>query len=410
MSRSRRNYGETAAEKSNELLYHMFLAVMSVSLLIALALGLKEALVVLTAIPVTLALTLFAFWAYGYTLNRITLFALIFSIGILVDDAIVVVENIVRHARMRAEGGSGLVAIAVRAVDEVGNPTILATLTVVAAILPMAFVGGLMGPYMRPIPVGASAAMLFSLAAAFMVTPWAAARLLRAESAHGHAPEGAATRLYRRAMAGLIGNGRMRLAFLAGVSFLLLASAALVPLKLVTVKMLPFDNKSEFQVMVDMPEGTPLEHTARVTSELAHEVLKDVSVVNVQSYVGLSSPYNFNGLVRHYFLRRGPHLADLQVNLALERRAQRAEPRHRQARAGSARADRPTVQRHDPGLGSAPGATGAADARRGGLRSGSVASPGARRPGEIRARADARRRRCRLVRRGAAGEDVTRRR
>jgi multidrug efflux pump subunit AcrB len=310
-----RNYGETAAEKSNELLYHMFLAVVSVSVLIALALGLKEALVVLTAIPVTLALTLFAFWAYGYTLNRITLFALIFSIGILVDDAIVVVENIVRHARLRPEGGSGFVAIAVRAVDEVGNPTILATLTVVAAILPMAFVGGLMGPYMRPIPVGASAAMLFSLAAAFMVTPWAAARLLRAESAHGHAPEGAATRLYRRAMAGLIGNSRLRLAFLAGVSVLLLASVTLVPLALVTVKMLPFDNKSEFQVMVDLPEGTALEHTARVTSELAHDVLQDVSVVNVQSYVGLSSPYNFNGLVRHYFLRRAPHLADLQVNL-----------------------------------------------------------------------------------------------
>jgi multidrug efflux pump subunit AcrB len=310
-----RNYGETAAEKSNELLYHMFLAVVSVSILIALALGLKEAFVVLIAIPVTLALTLFAFWAYGYTLNRITLFALIFSIGILVDDAIVVVENIVRHARLRAGADSGLVAIAVRAVDEVGNPTILATLTVVAAILPMAFVGGLMGPYMRPIPVGASAAMLFSLAAAFIVTPWAAVRLLRTASAHAHAPEGAATRLYRRAMGGLIGNGRTRLAFLAGVSFLLLASMALVPLKLVTVKMLPFDNKSEFQVIVDMPEGTTLEHTARVSAELAHEVLKDPSVVNVQSYVGLSSPYNFNGLVRHYFLRRAPHLADLQVNL-----------------------------------------------------------------------------------------------
>jgi multidrug efflux pump subunit AcrB len=310
-----RNYGETAAEKSNELLYHMFLAVVSVSLLIALALGLREAFVVLIAIPVTLALTLFAFWAYGYTLNRITLFALIFSIGILVDDAIVVVENIVRHARLRPEG-VGFVAIAVRAVDEVGNPTILATLTVVAAILPMAFVGGLMGPYMRPIPVGASAAMLFSLAAAFMVTTRAAARLLRAESAHSPAPEGAATRVYRRVMAGLIGNGRIRLAFLAGVSCLLLAAVALVPLRLVTVKMLPFDNKSEFQVIVDMPEGTPLEHTARVASELAHEVLKDVSVVDVQSYVGLSSPYNFNGLVRHYFLRRGPHLADLQVNLA----------------------------------------------------------------------------------------------
>jgi multidrug efflux pump subunit AcrB len=310
-----RNYGETAAEKSNELLYHMFLAVVSVSVLIALALGLREAVVVLVAIPVTLALTLFAFWVYGYTLNRITLFALIFSIGILVDDAIVVVENIVRHARMRAGGTSGLIATAVRAVDEVGNPTILATLTVVAAILPMAFVGGLMGPYMRPIPVGAAAAMLFSMAAAFIVTPWAATRLLRAEAAHGLAPEGAATRLYRRVMAGLITGSRVRLAFLGGVFFLLVVSLALVPLKLVTVKMLPFDNKSEFQVIVDMPEGTALEQTARVAADLAHEVLTDPAVVNVQSYVGLASPYNFNGLVRHYFLRRAPHLADLQVNL-----------------------------------------------------------------------------------------------
>jgi multidrug efflux pump subunit AcrB len=310
-----RNYGETAAEKSNELLYHMFLAVVSVSVLIALALGLREALVVLIAIPVTLALTLFAFWAYGYTLNRITLFALIFSIGILVDDAIVVVENIVRHARMRTNGESGVIATAVRAVDEVGNPTILATLTVVAAILPMAFVGGLMGPYMRPIPVGASAAMLFSLAAAFIVTPWAAARLLRNAGAHVHASEGAATRLYRRAMAALIGHRRMRFAFLTGVSVLLLASAAFVPLGLVTVKMLPFDNKSEFQVIIDLPEGATLEQTARVSAELAHAVLTDPSVINVQSYVGLSSPYNFNGLVRHYFLRRAPHLADLQVNL-----------------------------------------------------------------------------------------------
>jgi multidrug efflux pump subunit AcrB len=310
-----RDYGETAAEKSNELLYHMFLAVVSVSALIALALGLREALVVLVAIPVTLALTLFAFLLYGYTLNRITLFALIFSIGILVDDAIVVVENIVRHARMQANGSSRLLSVAVRAVDEVGNPTILATLTVVAAILPMAFVGGLMGPYMRPIPVGASAAMLFSLAAAFIVTPWAAVRLLRAGHGHDHGQEGAATRLYRRTMATLIGNGRARMVFLAGVLLLLLASAALVPLQLVTVKMLPFDNKSEFQVIVDLPEGTALEQTARVSAELAREVLNDEGVVNVQSYVGTSSPYNFNGLVRHYFLRRGPHLADLQVNL-----------------------------------------------------------------------------------------------
>jgi multidrug efflux pump subunit AcrB len=310
-----RNYGETAAEKSNELLYHMFIAVVSVSVLIAFALGRREAAVVLIAIPVTLALTLFAFYVYGYTLNRITLFALIFSIGILVDDAIVVVENIVRHARMHPREHSRLTDIAVRAVDEVGNPTILATLTVVAAILPMAFVGGLMGPYMRPIPIGASAAMLFSMAAAFIVTPWAAVRLLKSESAHAHDVEGRATRLYRRWMAHLIASSRARVMFLGGVAALLLAAVALVPLELVTVKMLPFDNKSEFQVIIDMPEGTALEQTARVASELASAVLDDPGVTDVQSYVGLASPYNFNGLVRHYFLRRGPHLADLQVNL-----------------------------------------------------------------------------------------------
>ena len=311
-----RNYGETAAEKSNELLYHMLLAVLSVSLLIAVVLGLREAAVVLIAIPVTLALTLSAFLLFGYTLNRITLFALIFSIGILVDDAIVVVENIVRHARLPERGSAGgLAAVAVRAVDEVGNPTILATLTVVAAILPMAFVGGLMGPYMEPIPVGASAAMLFSLGAAFIVTPWAAIRLLRAAAPHGHAAEDAATRLYRRGMGLLVSNRRVRLAFLGGVAALLLGAVALVPLKIVTVKMLPFDNKSEFQVIIDMPEGTPLEQTARVAAELASAVLTDGGVQDVQSYVGLASPYNFNGLVRHYFLRRGPHVADLQVNL-----------------------------------------------------------------------------------------------
>ncbi|HET9193919.1 MAG TPA: efflux RND transporter permease subunit [Vicinamibacterales bacterium] len=310
-----RNYGETAADKSNELLYHMLLAVLSVSALIAIVLGLREAAVVLIAIPVTLALTLFAFLLYGYTLNRITLFALIFSIGILVDDAIVVVENIVRHARMRGREPAGLAALAVRAVDEVGNPTILATLTVVAAILPMAFVGGLMGPYMRPIPVGASAAMLFSLGAAFIVTPWAAVRLLRTAAAHPEQAEDAATRLYRRGMGVLVANARARVLFLGGVAVLLVAAVALVPLKIVTVKMLPFDNKSEFQVIVDMPEGTPLEHTARAAAALAAEVLRDPGVQDVQSYTGLASPYNFNGLVRHYFLRQGPHVADLQVNL-----------------------------------------------------------------------------------------------
>ena len=314
-----RDYGETAADKSNELLWHMLLSVLSVSALIWLVLGRREAAVVLIAIPVTLALTLFTFYLYGYTLNRITLFALIFSIGILVDDAIVVVENIVRQARLRSgeRGGErgGLAAIAIRAVDEVGNPTILATLAVVAAILPMAFVRGLSGPYLRPIPVGASAAMVFSLVVAFVVTPWAAVRLLKPSAHHDHGEEDLLTRLYRRVMGPLIASGRRRAIFLAGVAALLLAAVALVPLELVTMKMMPFDNKSEFQVMIDMPEGTALETTARVASALASATLDDETVVNVQQYVGVSAPYNFNGLVRHYFLRRAPHLADLQVNL-----------------------------------------------------------------------------------------------
>jgi multidrug efflux pump subunit AcrB len=310
-----RNYGETAAHKSNELLFHMLLAVLSVSALIWIALGRREAAVVLVAIPVTLALTLFIFYLYGYTLNRITLFALIFSIGILVDDAIVVVENIVRHARMTRGDQRPLVAIAVRAVDEVGNPTILATLTVVAAILPMAFVGGLMGPYMRPIPVGASAAMIFSLLVAFIVTPWAATRLLGGTGAHPQEGEDRLTQIYRRAMGPLIGNARVRWMFLVGVALALAAAMALVPLKLVTVKMLPFDNKSEFQVVINMAEGTPLEETSRVAADLAREALREPEVVDVQAYVGTASPYNFNGLVRHYFLRNQAHQADLQVNL-----------------------------------------------------------------------------------------------
>jgi multidrug efflux pump subunit AcrB len=309
-----RNYGDTAAQKSNELLWHMFLAVVSVAALIWLALGRRESAVVLTAIPVTLALTLFIFYLYGYTLNRITLFALIFSIGILVDDAIVVVENIVRHARMSRDG-SGLEAIAVRAVDEVGNPTILATLTVIAAILPMAFVGGLMGPYMRPIPVGASAAMVFSLVVAFVVTPWAAVRLLRRSSVHHDERDDRLTAVYRRVMHRLIHRPATRFAFLGLVAVLLIAAASLVPLGIVTVKMLPFDNKSELQVVVHMPEETPLETTAGAAAALAEAVLQDDAVTNVQSYTGTSSPYTFNGLVRHYFLRRQSNLADLQVML-----------------------------------------------------------------------------------------------
>jgi len=321
-----RNYGDTAREKSNELLWHMLLAVLSVSALIWFALGRREAVVVLIAIPVTLALTLFVFYLYGYTLNRITLFALIFSIGILVDDAIVVVENVARHVRLRRGEPINLSAITLRAVDEVGNPTILATFTVIAAVLPNAFVGGLSGPYMRPIPVGASAAMLFSLLVAFIVTPWAASRLLSHAPAPAHKSEDVLTRVYRRAMRPLIASGRVRWIFLSGVGVLLLSAASFVPLGWVSVKMLPFDNKNEFQVMVDMPEGTPLEETARVAAALADRALDEPTVTNVQTYAGTAAPYNFNGLVRHYFLRRSPHLADMQINLV--RKGERSDQSH----------------------------------------------------------------------------------
>ncbi|HEY4364149.1 MAG TPA: efflux RND transporter permease subunit [Bryobacteraceae bacterium] len=312
-----RNYGDTAKEKSNELLWHMLIAVVSVSILIAITLGFRESLIVFIAIPVTLALTLTVFYLYGYTLNRITLFALIFSIGILVDDAIVVVENIVRHWRMPANQDRPAFEVAIEAVDEVGNPTILATLAVVAAILPMAFVGGLMGPYMRPIPIGASAAMLFSLLVAFVVTPWAAVRILKRQpSGHAEHREDFFTRLYRRLMGALLHRPFFRATFLLGVVVLLLGSCSLFYFGFVKVKMLPFDNKSEFQVIVDMPNGTTLEETARVVQALAVEAAKQPEVVNLQTYAGTASPYNFNGLVRHYYLRRGPNVADMQVNLA----------------------------------------------------------------------------------------------
>ena len=310
-----RDYGDTAKEKSNELLWHMLIAVISVSVLVAVVLGLRESLIVFIAIPVTLALTLTVFYLYGYTLNRITLFALIFSIGILVDDAIVVVENIVRHWRMHANQDRAPFDVALEAVDEVGNPTILATLAVVAAILPMAFVGGLMGPYMRPIPIGASAAMLFSLLVAFIVTPWAAVRILKPGKHHEGEKEDFVTRLYRRFMGSLLHRPALRWGFVGGVVILLVASCSLFYFGFVKVKMLPFDNKSEFQVIVDMPNGTTLEETERVTQLLAEETQKQREVVNVQTYAGTASPYNFNGLVRHYYLRRGPNVADIQVNL-----------------------------------------------------------------------------------------------
>ena len=329
-----RNYGETAAEKSNELLWHMLLAVVSVSVLILLVLGWRESGIVALAIPATLALTLLVFYLYGFTLNRITLFALIFSIGILVDDAIVVVENIVRHFHLPQNQGRSRTAVAVEAVSEVGNPTILATFAVIAAVLPMAFVGGLMGPYMRPIPIGASAAMFFSLAISFIVTPWAAIRILQWRrklntpdshaSGHEVAGEKLFDRMYRGLMTPLIARPKRRYQFLAALVVLLLVSMALVYVGWVKVKMLPFDNKSEFQIILNMPEGSSLERTAQAAREIAATVRTEPEVMDYEVYAGVASPFNFNGLVRHYFMRRGANVADIQVNLVPknERKAQ----------------------------------------------------------------------------------------
>jgi multidrug efflux pump subunit AcrB len=354
-----RNYGETAAEKSNELLLHMGIAVFSVAILIWLTLGWRESGIVAVAIPATLALTLLVFYLYGFTLNRITLFALIFSIGILVDDAIVVVENIVRHFHLPQNKGRNWSDIAVEAVGEVGNPTILATFAVIAAVLPMAFVGGLMGPYMRPIPIGASAAMFWSLLIAFIVTPWASIRILRWGKKYSNLTEGTApgdshkhlasehaedffTKLYRRMMGPLIHHAGWRWIFLIGITVLLLGSMATVGLGWVKVKMLPFDNKSEFQVILNMPEGSSLEQTTAVAREMAAAIRTEPEVTDYQVYAGVASPYNFNGLVRHYFMRRGANVADIQVNLVgkHERKAQSHDIAKRIRPAVTAIADR----------------------------------------------------------------------
>lgn len=328
-----RHYGETAAEKSNELLWHMAIAVLGVSVLIWLTLGWRESLIVGVAIPSTLALTLLVFYLHGFTLNRITLFALIFSIGILVDDAIVVVENIVRHFHLPYNKGRKWSTIAIEAVGEVGNPTILATFAVIAAVLPMAFVGGLMGPYMRPIPIGSSAAMFWSLLIAFIVTPWASIRILRwgrkysrltagtaatadpSPHLHSEHPEDVFTKLYRRMMDPLIYRAKWRWRFLIGIVALLLGAMALVGIGWVKVKMLPFDNKSEFQIILNMPEGSALERTAQAAREIAAAIRTEPEVTDYQIYAGIASPFNFNGLVRHYFMRRGANVADIQVNL-----------------------------------------------------------------------------------------------
>jgi len=315
-----RNYGETARDKANKLIQKLVFATLSVVALVWAALGRREAVIVGVAVVLTLAATLFASWAWGFTLNRVSLFALIFSIGILVDDAIVVVENIHRRSAFDHAPPTEMIP---RAVDEVGGPTILATLTVIAALLPMAFVSGLMGPYMAPIPINSSMGMLLSLAIAFVITPWLALRLLHGH-AGGHAPASAdklsqrLARFFTRVMTpflrGEAGRPNRRKLWL-GIAVAIALSLALAPLKLVVLKMLPFDNKSEFQVVVDMPTGTAVERTAGVLRELAAAVARLPEVTSVQVYAGLAAPINFNGLVRQYYLRSGGEVGDLQVNL-----------------------------------------------------------------------------------------------
>jgi multidrug efflux pump subunit AcrB len=318
-----RDYGQTANEKANELLKHLLYATLSVVFFLGLALGIREAAVVSLAIPLTLALTLFVSWLIGYTINRVTLFALIFSIGILVDDAIVIVENIYRHFRMKpnVQRDDGSLA-AILAVDEVGNPTVLATLTVIAALLPMAFISGLMGPYMRPIPVNASMAMFFSLMVAFVVVPWFCRICYSNLSVGDHPPgpeessrDSGLDRFYRWLLTPLMRSVRNRILLLSGVGLLLLGSLSLFYFRLTVMKMLPFDNKSELQLVVDMPRGTPLEETARATQALTSYLKTVPEVDHYQAYVGTASPFNFNGLVRHYFLREASSMADIQINL-----------------------------------------------------------------------------------------------
>ncbi len=313
-----RNYGETANEKALTLIQKLVFATAVVVLVVVFALGLREALIVGVAITVTLALTLFASWAWGFTLNRVSLFALIFSIGILVDDAIVVVENIHRHI---GRGKATLVEAIPLAVDEVGGPTILATLAVVAALLPMAFVTGLMGPYMSPIPINASIGMLISLAVAFILTPWLSLKLL-ARKGHAEPAEQTENRrldaLFRRLFEPLLDplrGRRNRWLLMLVISALIVASLGLAGFKLVILKMLPFDNKSEIQVVVDMPAGSSLEQTARVVAELGDRIGEVAEVTDYQAYVGTAAPINFNGLVRQYYLRSAAHQADIQVNL-----------------------------------------------------------------------------------------------
>ncbi|MDV6330924.1 efflux RND transporter permease subunit [Asticcacaulis sp. 201] len=327
-----RDYGESANEKANELLFHLGLATVSIVILIGFAIGWREAGVTAVVIPTTILLTLFASNLMGYTINRVSLFALIFSIGILVDDAIVMIENISRHWGMN--DGRTRLAATVDAVAEVGNPTVIATLTVVAALLPMLFVSGMMGPYMAPIPVNASAAMIFSFFVAVILAPWLMIRFARKtlksgeeareESGHGHDHEGFIGAVYRRVAVTIIKDKKSAGRFLAGVGVATLVSCAMFATKTVTVKLLPFDNKSELQVIADLPKGTSLEATQRILNQAAQITTQMEEVEAIDSYAGTATPFNFNGLVRHYYFRTNPEQGDLNVLLAPKDKRSRA--------------------------------------------------------------------------------------
>lgn len=313
-----RNYGETASEKVSELLMHLFIAIVVVTLFVMLAMGWRGGLVVFLSVPVTFALTLFTYYLMGYTLNRITLFALVFITGIVVDDSIIIAENMHRHFKLRR---LPIHQAAIYAINEVGNPTILATFTVIAAVLPMAFVSGMMGPYMSPMPIGASIAMLLSLVVALTLTPYLGYIFLREKEKKGKEKKPVILeqthiyKIYKAFINPLLNTRWKRWAFIISVVILLLGSLSMFYTKAVAVKMLPFDNKNEFQVIIDMPEGTTLENTAAVTKELAAYISQQDMVTNYQSYVGTAGPISFNGLVRHYDMRRGDNVADIQVNL-----------------------------------------------------------------------------------------------
>ena len=312
-----RNYGETASEKVSELLLHLFVAIIAVTGFVMLAMGWRGGLVVFLSVPVTFALTLFSYYLLDYTLNRITLFALVFITGIVVDDSIIIAENMHRHFKMKR---LPLLQAAIFAINEVGNPTILATFTVIAAVLPMAFVSGMMGPYMSPMPIGASIAMMLSLIVALTLTPYLGYIFLREKDGHGESEppvleQSKIYKLYKAVIHPMLEIRWKRWAFIMGTVVILLFSMSFFYTKWVAVKMLPFDNKNEFQVVIDMPEGTTLERTAVVAQEIAHYLSKQELVRNYQAHVGTAGPISFNGLVRHYDLRTGDNVADIQVNL-----------------------------------------------------------------------------------------------